>query len=74
QIRQNYCGNRILKAFENSLDPDETPQNVAYDCASGEAFLFLEAAQEEDGENRKEIEADQREYIQNSACNNDTFL
>ncbi|KAH3755133.1 hypothetical protein DPMN_189820, partial [Dreissena polymorpha] len=29
QIRQNYCGNRILKAFENSLDPDETPQNVA---------------------------------------------
>ncbi|KAH3870439.1 hypothetical protein DPMN_033626, partial [Dreissena polymorpha] len=23
------CGNRILKAFENSLDPDETPQNVA---------------------------------------------
>ncbi|KAH3701717.1 hypothetical protein DPMN_076710 [Dreissena polymorpha] len=23
------CGNRILKAFANSLDPDETPQNVA---------------------------------------------
>ncbi|KAH3769570.1 hypothetical protein DPMN_170843 [Dreissena polymorpha] len=22
------CGNRILKAFANSLDPDETPQNV----------------------------------------------
>ncbi|KAH3883168.1 hypothetical protein DPMN_007120 [Dreissena polymorpha] len=24
------CGNRIKKAFANSLDPDETPQNVAY--------------------------------------------
>ncbi|KAH3717916.1 hypothetical protein DPMN_060712 [Dreissena polymorpha] len=23
------CGNQILKAFANSLDPDETPQNVA---------------------------------------------
>ncbi|KAH3777178.1 hypothetical protein DPMN_178614 [Dreissena polymorpha] len=23
------CWNRILKAFANSLDPDETPQNVA---------------------------------------------
>ncbi|KAH3895437.1 hypothetical protein DPMN_019601 [Dreissena polymorpha] len=23
------CGNRILKVFANSLDPDETPQNVA---------------------------------------------
>ncbi|KAH3751242.1 hypothetical protein DPMN_185795, partial [Dreissena polymorpha] len=23
------CGNRILKACANSLDPDETPQNVA---------------------------------------------
>ncbi|KAH3864182.1 hypothetical protein DPMN_027198 [Dreissena polymorpha] len=23
------CGNRILKAFANSVDPDETPQNVA---------------------------------------------
>ncbi|KAH3847841.1 hypothetical protein DPMN_090173, partial [Dreissena polymorpha] len=23
------CGNRILKASANSLDPDETPQNVA---------------------------------------------
>ncbi|KAH3718104.1 hypothetical protein DPMN_060903 [Dreissena polymorpha] len=23
------CGTRILKAFANSLDPDETPQNVA---------------------------------------------
>ncbi|KAH3753994.1 hypothetical protein DPMN_188651 [Dreissena polymorpha] len=23
------CGNRILKAFANSFDPDETPQNVA---------------------------------------------
>ncbi|KAH3867729.1 hypothetical protein DPMN_030864 [Dreissena polymorpha] len=28
----NYvCWNRILKAFGNSLDPDETPQNVASD-------------------------------------------
>ncbi|KAH3747272.1 hypothetical protein DPMN_181696 [Dreissena polymorpha] len=25
----NECWNRILKAFANSLDPDETPQNVA---------------------------------------------
>ncbi|KAH3704530.1 hypothetical protein DPMN_079586 [Dreissena polymorpha] len=25
----NQCGNQILKAFANSLDPDETPQNVA---------------------------------------------
>ncbi|KAH3879797.1 hypothetical protein DPMN_003703, partial [Dreissena polymorpha] len=25
----NSPGNRILKAFANSLDPDETPQNVA---------------------------------------------
>ncbi|KAH3716658.1 hypothetical protein DPMN_059384, partial [Dreissena polymorpha] len=25
----SQCGNRILKAFANSLDPDETPQNVA---------------------------------------------
>ncbi|KAH3891600.1 hypothetical protein DPMN_015704, partial [Dreissena polymorpha] len=24
-----FCGNRILKAFANSLDPDETPQNMA---------------------------------------------
>ncbi|KAH3802670.1 hypothetical protein DPMN_156348 [Dreissena polymorpha] len=24
-----HCWNRILKAFANSLDPDETPQNVA---------------------------------------------
>ncbi|KAH3791858.1 hypothetical protein DPMN_145349, partial [Dreissena polymorpha] len=24
-----HCGNRILKALANSLDPDETPQNVA---------------------------------------------
>ncbi|KAH3696474.1 hypothetical protein DPMN_083939 [Dreissena polymorpha] len=23
------CGNRILKAFANSLDPDETPRSVA---------------------------------------------
>ncbi|KAH3858853.1 hypothetical protein DPMN_101494 [Dreissena polymorpha] len=23
------CWNRILKAFANSLDPDETPQNMA---------------------------------------------
>ncbi|KAH3738536.1 hypothetical protein DPMN_045173, partial [Dreissena polymorpha] len=23
------CWNRIVKAFANSLDPDETPQNVA---------------------------------------------
>ncbi|KAH3770228.1 hypothetical protein DPMN_171512 [Dreissena polymorpha] len=27
--RRSRCGNRILKAFANSLDPDETPQNVA---------------------------------------------
>ncbi|KAH3720290.1 hypothetical protein DPMN_063187 [Dreissena polymorpha] len=26
---ENLCWNRILKAFANSLDPDETPQNVA---------------------------------------------
>ncbi|KAH3749208.1 hypothetical protein DPMN_183701 [Dreissena polymorpha] len=25
----NSVGNRILKAFANSLDPDETPQNMA---------------------------------------------
>ncbi|KAH3791698.1 hypothetical protein DPMN_145187 [Dreissena polymorpha] len=24
-----HCGNRVVKAFANSLDPDETPQNVA---------------------------------------------
>ncbi|KAH3856427.1 hypothetical protein DPMN_099015 [Dreissena polymorpha] len=24
------CWNRILKAFANRLDPDETPQNVAH--------------------------------------------
>ncbi|KAH3819842.1 hypothetical protein DPMN_121584, partial [Dreissena polymorpha] len=28
-IGDDRCGNRILKAFANSLDPDETPQNVA---------------------------------------------
>ncbi|KAH3894184.1 hypothetical protein DPMN_018341 [Dreissena polymorpha] len=28
-ITLGMCGNRILKAFANSLDPDETPQNVA---------------------------------------------
>ncbi|KAH3802378.1 hypothetical protein DPMN_156054 [Dreissena polymorpha] len=27
---ENNCGNQILKAFANSLDPDETPQNVAF--------------------------------------------
>ncbi|KAH3794247.1 hypothetical protein DPMN_147778, partial [Dreissena polymorpha] len=26
---RDTCGNRILKAFANSLDPDETPHNVA---------------------------------------------
>ncbi|KAH3771279.1 hypothetical protein DPMN_172592 [Dreissena polymorpha] len=26
---ETQCWNRILKAFANSLDPDETPQNVA---------------------------------------------
>ncbi|KAH3709240.1 hypothetical protein DPMN_068702 [Dreissena polymorpha] len=29
QNRTTKCWNRILKAFANSLDPDETPQNVA---------------------------------------------
>ncbi|KAH3748749.1 hypothetical protein DPMN_183199 [Dreissena polymorpha] len=29
EINKRFCGNRILKAFANSLDPDETPQNVA---------------------------------------------
>ncbi|KAH3897037.1 hypothetical protein DPMN_021221 [Dreissena polymorpha] len=29
------CGNRILKAFANSLDPDETPQNVASGITKG---------------------------------------
>ncbi|KAH3798111.1 hypothetical protein DPMN_151701, partial [Dreissena polymorpha] len=36
KVDENYldvfelnCGNQILKAFANSLDPDETPQNVA---------------------------------------------
>ncbi|KAH3842874.1 hypothetical protein DPMN_116378 [Dreissena polymorpha] len=29
-MRGNFkCGNRILKAFANSLDPDETSQNMA---------------------------------------------
>ncbi|KAH3834677.1 hypothetical protein DPMN_108010, partial [Dreissena polymorpha] len=28
-LKSLKCGNRILKAFANSLDPDETPQNVA---------------------------------------------
>ncbi|KAH3843100.1 hypothetical protein DPMN_116607 [Dreissena polymorpha] len=28
-VDEKECGNRILKAFANSLDPDETPQNVA---------------------------------------------
>ncbi|KAH3746939.1 hypothetical protein DPMN_181357 [Dreissena polymorpha] len=27
-MERSPCGNRILKAFANSLDPDETPQNV----------------------------------------------
>ncbi|KAH3696214.1 hypothetical protein DPMN_083679, partial [Dreissena polymorpha] len=26
---EEFCGNRILKAFANSLNPDETSQNVA---------------------------------------------
>ncbi|KAH3811025.1 hypothetical protein DPMN_139425, partial [Dreissena polymorpha] len=42
------CGNRILKALENSLDPDETPQNVARRdveseiCAAGIGALIKE--------------------------------
>ncbi|KAH3893704.1 hypothetical protein DPMN_017854 [Dreissena polymorpha] len=28
-LKPEQCGNRILKAFANSLDPDETPQNMA---------------------------------------------
>ncbi|KAH3856070.1 hypothetical protein DPMN_098650 [Dreissena polymorpha] len=28
-VRVQRCWNRILKAFANTLDPDETPQNVA---------------------------------------------
>ncbi|KAH3889290.1 hypothetical protein DPMN_013343 [Dreissena polymorpha] len=28
-LRPRTCGNRILKAFANSLDPGEAPQNVA---------------------------------------------
>ncbi|KAH3862477.1 hypothetical protein DPMN_025444 [Dreissena polymorpha] len=28
-LKPFQCWNRIVKAFANSLDPDETPQNVA---------------------------------------------
>ncbi|KAH3863607.1 hypothetical protein DPMN_026595, partial [Dreissena polymorpha] len=34
------CGDRILKAFANSLDPDETPQNVAVISSIGEFELL----------------------------------
>ncbi|KAH3838431.1 hypothetical protein DPMN_111840, partial [Dreissena polymorpha] len=33
--REAKCANRILKAFANSLDPDETPQNVASENDKG---------------------------------------
>ncbi|KAH3820954.1 hypothetical protein DPMN_122707 [Dreissena polymorpha] len=29
KVSTHLCQNQILKAFANSLDPDETPQNVA---------------------------------------------
>ncbi|KAH3835125.1 hypothetical protein DPMN_108468 [Dreissena polymorpha] len=29
KYERETCWNRILKAFANSLDPDEMPQNVA---------------------------------------------
>ncbi|KAH3876724.1 hypothetical protein DPMN_000573, partial [Dreissena polymorpha] len=35
------CGNRILKAFANSLDPDETPQNVASHLDPNSQKVFM---------------------------------
>ncbi|KAH3888665.1 hypothetical protein DPMN_012704 [Dreissena polymorpha] len=40
--QNNACGNRILKAYANSLDPDETPQNVATLGINGLSPVFQE--------------------------------
>ncbi|KAH3746463.1 hypothetical protein DPMN_180871 [Dreissena polymorpha] len=40
------CGNRVVKAFANSLDPDETPQNVASHLDPNYRFLEPEVRRE----------------------------
>ncbi|KAH3720761.1 hypothetical protein DPMN_063665 [Dreissena polymorpha] len=55
-----HCGNRILKAFANCLDPDETPQNVAsHQDQNYELLQSVQANQQSAQANQESAQANQ---------------